>query len=100
MMYVAAIRAEWMFNKALCFATGFMTPLFVVASIHTLMYISVHRFVTVRNPHSRSMTRHRIATMIAAAWVWAVVASAVSISGLTEVCMASSYDAVAVLGKG
>jgi len=83
-----AIRAEWMFDHALCLATGFMTPLFVVASIHTLMYISVHRFVTVRNPHSRKMTRRRIVGMIAAAWILAVVASAVSISGLTQVCTA------------
>jgi len=80
-----AIRAKWMFDTALCLATGFMTPLFVVASIHTLMYISVHRFVTVRNPHSRAMTRRRIAAMIVAAWIWAIIASAVSISGLTEV---------------
>ena len=80
-----AMRAEWIFDTALCLATGFMTPLFIVASIHTLMYISVHRFVTVRNPHSRFMTRRRIAGMIAAAWIWAIVASAVSISGLTEV---------------
>ena len=80
-----AIRAKWMFDTALCLATGFMTPLFIVASIHTLMYISIHRFVTVRNPHSRTMTRRRIAAMITAAWIWAIIASAVSISGLTEV---------------
>ena len=80
-----AIRAEWMFDRALCLATGFMTPLFVVASIHTLMYISVHRFVTVRKPHSQAMTPRRVGAMIAAAWLWAVLASAVSISGLTEV---------------
>jgi len=80
-----AIRAEWIFDWLLCHATGFMTPLFIVASIHTLMYISVHRFVTVRKPHSRAMTRRRIIAMIAAAWAWAVIASAVSISGLTEV---------------
>ena len=81
-----AIRAEWIFDRALCLATGFMAPLFVVASIHTLMYISVHRFVTVRNPHSRAMTQRRIVGMIAAAWAWSILASAVSISGLTEVC--------------
>ena len=80
-----AIRAEWIFSRALCLATGFMTPLFVVASIQTLMYISVHRFVTVLNPHSRAMTRRRIAGMIVAAWALAIVASAVSISGLTQV---------------
>jgi len=84
------IRAAWMFDTALCLATGFMTPLFVVASIHTLMYISVHRFVTVRNPHSRAMTRRRIIGMIVAAWAWAILASAVSISGLTEVCVCQS----------
>jgi len=64
---------------------SFMTPLFVVASIQTLMYISVHRFVIVRNPLSRAMTRRRVIAMIAAAWALAVVASAVSISGLTQV---------------
>ena len=78
-----AIRAEWIFDTALCLATGFMTPLFVVASIHTLMYISVHRFVTVRNSYSEAMTRHRVVVMICAAWAWAII---VSISGLTEVC--------------
>ena len=62
-----------------------MTPLFVVASIQTLMYISVHRFVIIRNPLSRAMTRRRIIAMIAAAWALAIVASAVSISGLTQV---------------
>jgi len=80
-----AIRAEWIFDRALCLATGFMTPLFVVASIHTLMYIAVHRFVTVRNPYSRAMSRRRVAAMIAGAWAMAIIASAVSISGLTEV---------------
>jgi len=80
-----AIRAEWIFSRALCLATGFMTPLFVVASTHTLMYISVHRFVTIRNPLSRAMTQRRVIIMIVSTWALAIVASSVSISGLTQV---------------
>jgi hypothetical protein len=82
---VTVIRAQWIFSDALCLVSGFTTPLFIVASIHTLMYISVHKFVTIRDPHNHSLTKRRVGVMISAAWAWAIIASAVSISGLTEV---------------
>jgi len=88
---VTLITGQWIFNNALCMFMGFTTPLFVVASIHTLMYMSVHKFVTVRNPHSHALTKRRILVLNAAAWAWAVIASALSISGLTYVSLHFCY---------
>jgi hypothetical protein len=90
---VTAIRAEWIFPSWMCMFNGFTTPLFIVASIHTLMYMSIHKFVTVRNPHSHALTKRRILVMNGAAWCWGIIASALTISGLTSVSFLSLYMA-------
>ena len=75
----------WMFNNAICQLNGFLTPLFLVASIHTLMYMSIHKYLSIKKPFSQGLRRRWIYTMISCAWFWAVVQGYVTVHGLNYV---------------
>ncbi|CAH1790030.1 unnamed protein product [Owenia fusiformis] len=64
------IKGHWIFGDVLCKINGFVMPLFFVTSIHTLMYISVHKYITILKPFSQVMTTCRILMMIGATWLW------------------------------
>ena len=40
---VTMIKGYWIFGPKMCQINGFLVPFFFVASIHTLMYISIHK---------------------------------------------------------
>ena len=82
---VTVIRGEWVFGDVFCQINGFFMPLFFVASIHTLMYISVHKYITITRPFSRSMSRRKILLVIGAAWFWAMLTGYVTVHGLNTV---------------
>lgn len=82
---VTVIKGDWVFSEVFCQINGFTMPLFFVASIHTLMYISIHKYITITRPFSRSMTRRRILLMIAAAWFWATLTGYLTVHGLNTV---------------
>lgn len=58
------IKGDWVFGETFCYINGFTMPLFFVASIHTLMYISVHKYISIIHPFSHILTKTRIWMMI------------------------------------
>ena len=79
------IAGKWIFPDWLCQINGFTLPLLFVASIHTLMYISIHKYVSIAYPFSRLLTKRRIIGMICAAWLWAALSGYLTIHGLNRV---------------
>ncbi|KAF8764867.1 trace amine-associated receptor 1-like [Argiope bruennichi] len=69
---ITIIEGRWVFGDALCKLNGFTMALFLICSIHTLMYISVHKYISITRPFSRAMTQRRIKLMILASWLWAL----------------------------
>ncbi|XP_035212804.1 melanopsin-like, partial [Stegodyphus dumicola] len=67
------IEGRWVFGDTLCKLNGFTMALFLICSIHTLMYISVHKYISITRPFSRAMTPRRIRLMIFASWLWAAL---------------------------
>jgi len=84
---VTVLTGRWMFfeYEALCQLNGFLMPLFFINSTHTLMYIAIHKYVSIRFPFSVVLTERRILAMIAAAWAWAAVVSTLTVTGLSTV---------------
>ena len=82
---ITVIKGRWIFGQTFCQFNGFTMPLFFVASIHTLMYISLHKYITINRPFTRCMTRRRILLMIGAAWFWASLSGYVTVHGLNSV---------------
>ncbi|GBN27786.1 Melanopsin [Araneus ventricosus] len=50
---ITIIEGRWVFGDALCKLNGFTMALFLICSIHTLMYISVHKYISITRPFSR-----------------------------------------------
>ncbi|GIY07481.1 melanopsin [Caerostris darwini] len=50
---ITIIEGRWVFGDALCKLNGFTMALFLICSIHTLMYISVHKCISITRPFSR-----------------------------------------------
>ena len=50
---VTVLNGNWILGPVVCQLSGFSTILFFVVTIHTLMYISVHKCVSIRHPYSQ-----------------------------------------------
>ncbi|XP_048755196.2 dopamine D2-like receptor isoform X2 [Ostrea edulis] len=74
----------WDMPLLLCKINSFLVTLSLLTSIHTLMYISIHKFISVRrvavnNDFNDPVTRRTCFTMIGLAWVYAIVFSVVTV---------------------
>ena len=58
------ISGDWVFGDTFCQINGFSMPLFFVASIHTLMYISIHKYISIIHPFSHVLGKKKIGVMI------------------------------------
>ncbi|XP_014672688.1 PREDICTED: high-affinity lysophosphatidic acid receptor-like [Priapulus caudatus] len=67
------VRGTWTFSRNFCMFNAFTMAFFLIASIHTLMYISLHKYISITRPFSRFMTPRRIGAMIVCVWAWAAV---------------------------
>lgn len=78
------LRGDWILGHSFCLFNGFTMALLLMCSIHTLMYMSVHKYVSITRPFSRAMTKRRILLLIAAAWLWPCFCALTPFFGLTE----------------
>lgn len=78
------LRGDWILGRGFCLFNGFTMALLLMCSIHTLMYMSVHKYVSITRPFSRAMTRRRILLLIGAAWLWPCFCALTPFFGLTE----------------
>ncbi|XP_074659292.1 uncharacterized protein LOC141912027 isoform X2 [Tubulanus polymorphus] len=69
--FVTVITRRWVFGSVMCQINGFAMLFFFCVSVHTLMYISVHKYVTITHPFSErhKMTYAKVGVMIAATYV-------------------------------
>lgn len=71
-------------SMILCKLNSFLVTLSLLTSIHTLMYISIHKFISVRrvaimNNFNKPVTRKTSLIMIVAAWMYALVFSVLTV---------------------
>ena len=50
---ITIAEGDWIFSQTLCVLNGFTMALFLICSIHTLMYISIHKYISITRPFSR-----------------------------------------------
>lgn len=82
------IENDWIFGSkdgTFCSINGWLNCFCLVASIHTLMYISVHKHYSITQPLGSHFKLRQILGMMAAAWVWAAVSSTITVTGLSSV---------------
>ena len=80
------IEGRWIFGSGtFCTINGWLNCFCLVASIHTLMYISVHKHYSITQPMASHFKLRQILGMMAAAWVWAAVSSTITVTGLSSV---------------
>ena len=58
------LNGDWVFGDTFCQINGFTMVLFFAASIHTLMYISIHKYISIIHPFSHVLGRVKISLMI------------------------------------
>ncbi|XP_055863434.1 beta-1 adrenergic receptor-like isoform X2 [Biomphalaria glabrata] len=74
---------RWIFgNGAVCMFNGWMNSFCLISSIHTLMYISIHKYFSIVRPLSNPLKLSYIIGMMAAAWLWAAICSTMNVTGL------------------
>ena len=66
------VTGDWVFSPEMCNVNAFFDSLCLVASIHSLMYIGIHKFFSLVKPLSRIVTHRRMWLMIAVAWLSAL----------------------------
>lgn len=66
---------HWMYGDVLCKASGYLGAVLWTASIYTLMWMSVDRYVAVRKPirYEVIQTRTRIQCWVAVSWISALM---------------------------
>ena len=87
---VTAVNGSWLLGDEACQLNGFLNALCAAVSIHTLMYIALHKYVSLRFAGGSSIipTGSQIKetmVMIVAAWVWGVAFATALVAGWTEI---------------
>ncbi|XP_046543665.1 neuropeptide FF receptor 2-like [Haliotis rubra] len=79
------IAQTWKFGEEFCVIHGFINPFCLVASIHTLMYISIHKCYSITRPFSSSFSLRCVLLMMACTWIWAGFSGTITVVGLNSV---------------
>ncbi|XP_065301625.1 melatonin receptor type 1C-like [Dermacentor albipictus] len=80
------LRGDWVMGRAFCQFNGFTMALLLMCSIHTLMYMSVHKYLSITRPFShRGEGYRKVAVFLVAAWLWPFFCAITPFLGLTEI---------------
>ncbi|XP_046396631.1 beta-2 adrenergic receptor-like isoform X2 [Ischnura elegans] len=82
---VTLIQGDWEFGSGLCQLNAFTNGLGLMTSTHTLMLISIHKYISITRPFSQVMTTGVISLMIGAAWLWSIIYNLAPFYGWTKV---------------
>lgn len=81
------IYEKWQFSQWFCSMNSFLNSVFLSLSIHTLMYISIHKYFSLKR-HSNGdrtfISRKICVLMIVAAWLWGIMLGVAAVSGLSK----------------
>ncbi|XP_050739319.1 histamine H2 receptor-like isoform X2 [Eriocheir sinensis] len=67
------IYHDWMFSQTFCVVNGFAVGLGLMLSVHTLMWISIHKFLSITRPFARNVTQSQIVVMMLVIWTWTIL---------------------------
>ncbi len=81
---LTVVNGDWVFGKAMCNVNAFFIALFLIASIHGLMYISIHKYFSIVKPLAKLITQRRAALMIVASWTAAFAGAIGPVVGWTR----------------
>uniref|UniRef100_T1IVP4 G-protein coupled receptors family 1 profile domain-containing protein n=1 Tax=Strigamia maritima TaxID=126957 RepID=T1IVP4_STRMM len=84
---ITLIKGDWILGDQTgfwCQFNGFTMALFLITSIHTLMCISIHKYINMTRPFSRFMTKRRILIMIICTWLWSFIYGISAVLGWNE----------------
>jgi len=75
-------QGHWatMYGGFLCGCNAFLNAVCIYTTIHTLMYISIQRYFPIVRPLGPQLPVRAVGCMMAAAWLWACLLSAVTVS--------------------
>ncbi|KAH6938565.1 hypothetical protein HPB50_010578 [Hyalomma asiaticum] len=80
------LRGDWVVGLAFCQFNGFTMALLLMCSIHTLMYMSIHKYLSITRPFSYRREGYRkVAAFLVAAWLWPFFCAITPFLGLTEI---------------
>ncbi|XP_013786636.2 alpha-2Db adrenergic receptor-like [Limulus polyphemus] len=82
---VTMIHGDWVLGEFFCKLNGFTMALLLICSIHTLMYISIYKYVSITRPFSQVMTHQRILLMIVVTWGWSAVCATFPLLGWNKI---------------
>ena len=82
---VTVISGGWVLGDVFCQFNGFFVPVTFVTSIHLMMYIGVHKYMTITRPFDAPLTKKHIGLMMLAALVWGAVIGYLNVHGLNRV---------------
>lgn len=81
------INEQWHFGTVLCSLNSFLNTMFLLTSIHILMYISIHKYLTVKRlSHCDTLpvSKQTCFIMIGASWLWGIAFALLTTVGLSE----------------
>ncbi|XP_077995579.1 histamine H2 receptor-like [Glandiceps talaboti] len=81
---ITVIKGKWIFSTELCYFNAFSSALFFIATLHSLMYISVFKYFSILYPLKRIITKRRAIFMIIAIWIAALACAIGPIIGWTR----------------
>ncbi|XP_052800848.1 mu-type opioid receptor-like isoform X2 [Mya arenaria] len=79
------IKDKWIFGETMCNVNGFFNSVCLITSIHTMMYISIHKYVSITRPFSRILNHWKILIMCLAAWLWSITCAVLTLFILSHV---------------
>ncbi|XP_055328940.1 trace amine-associated receptor 7g-like isoform X2 [Paramacrobiotus metropolitanus] len=82
---ITAINGGWKLGETACQINGFLNALFISASIHTLMYISIHKYFSIKNVFHAILTARHIWLMMGATWIWGILFAMGLVAGWTSI---------------
>ena len=83
--FLTAILGQWVFGDVLCVISGIMSPVLFTVCLQTLMYISIHKCISIRKPTSQLLTRTRVWILLTTSWLVGALAGFLAGYGFTVI---------------
>ncbi|UYV61653.1 hypothetical protein LAZ67_1005773 [Cordylochernes scorpioides] len=81
---VTLAKGTWPYTMAICRFHAFTMALFLIASIHTLMHIAIHKYLSITRRFNRRSRPLRVKLMLIGAWLWAGLCAAFPLMGWSQ----------------
>ncbi|CAL4146543.1 unnamed protein product, partial [Meganyctiphanes norvegica] len=79
------INGTWPFSKFLCILYFVSLCVGLLVSVHTLMWISIHKFISITRPFSKRVPTRKIFIVMMLIWLWSIFYSLTPVIGWTDI---------------